>query len=45
MLNGSGVPARVLTVEHLGVELVALLDIGGSHIHALLGAAHRPARG
>ncbi len=38
VVNGSGVPARVLTVEHLGVESVALLDIGGSHIHALLGA-------
>jgi multiple sugar transport system ATP-binding protein len=38
VVNGSGVPARVLTVEHLGVESVALLDIGGSHIHAMLGA-------
>jgi multiple sugar transport system ATP-binding protein len=38
VVNGSGVPARVLTVEHLGVESVALLDIGGSHVHAMLGA-------
>ena len=38
VLNGSGVPARVLTVEHLGVESVALLDIDGAHVHALLGA-------
>lgn len=38
VLNGSGVPARVLTVEHLGVESVALLDVAGSHVHALLGA-------
>ncbi len=38
VLNGEGVPARVLTVEHLGVETVALLDIDGTHVHALLGA-------
>jgi multiple sugar transport system ATP-binding protein len=38
MLNGSGAPASVLTVEHLGVESIALLDVGGHHVHALLGA-------
>ncbi len=38
VLNGSGRPARVLTLEHLGVETVALLDLAGRHIHALLGA-------
>lgn len=37
-LDGGGAPARVLTVEHLGVESVALLDIAGTHVHALLGA-------
>ncbi len=38
VLNGSGAPARVLTVEHLGVEAIALLDVAGRHVHALLGA-------
>ncbi len=38
VLNGGGAAARVLTVEHLGVESIALLDIGGRHVHALLGA-------
>jgi multiple sugar transport system ATP-binding protein len=38
VLNGSGPSARVLTVEHLGVESIALLDLAGTHIHALLGA-------
>ncbi len=38
VLNGSGAPARVLTVEHLGVESIALLEVEGRHVHALLGA-------
>jgi dihydroxyacetone kinase phosphoprotein-dependent L subunit len=38
VLNGSGKTGRVLTVEHLGVETVALLEVAGSHLHALLGA-------
>jgi multiple sugar transport system ATP-binding protein len=38
VLNGAGSPARVLTVEHLGVESIALLDVEGRHVHALLGA-------
>ncbi len=37
-LDGAGVPAKVLTVEHLGVESIALLDIAGHSVHALLGA-------
>ena len=38
VINGGGVPAKVLTVEHLGVESIALLDVDGRHVHALLGA-------
>jgi multiple sugar transport system ATP-binding protein len=38
VLNGGGVAAKVLTVEHLGVESIALLDVAGRHVHALLGA-------
>jgi len=38
VLDGAGVPAKVLTVEHLGVESIALLDIAGQSVHALLGA-------
>ena len=38
VLGSGGVPANVLTVEHLGVESVALLEADGHHIHALLGA-------
>jgi multiple sugar transport system ATP-binding protein len=38
VLNGGGRVARALTVEHLGVESVALLDVAGTHVHALLGA-------
>lgn len=37
-LDGAGVPAKVLTVEHLGVESIALVDISGHSVHALLGA-------
>jgi multiple sugar transport system ATP-binding protein len=38
VINGGGVPAKVLTVEHLGVESIALLDVDSRHVHALLGA-------
>ncbi len=33
-----GLPAQVLTVEHLGVETVVLLEVEGREVHALLGA-------
>jgi len=41
---GSGSPASVLAVEHLGAESVAVLDAGGQRVHALLepGATIRP---
>ena len=39
----AGVPAQVLTVEHLGVETVVLLDVDGQKVHALLGA-HDPVK-
>ncbi len=31
-----GVKGKVLTIEHLGVESVVLLDVNGKHIHGLL---------
>jgi len=40
-LGASGWPGKVLTLEHLGVESVALVDIGGQAVHALLGARTR----
>ena len=41
VLNGAGVPASVLTMEHLGVESIALLQVEGAtgerqQLHALL---------
>ena len=33
-----GLAAKVAGVEHLGVETVILLDVGGTQVHALLGA-------
>jgi multiple sugar transport system ATP-binding protein len=45
VVNGGGTPARVLTVEHLGVEAIALLDVGDRHVHALLGARTELAEG
>lgn len=36
VMNGSGIEAKVLTVEPLGVETVTLLSVGDSQIHALL---------
>ncbi len=41
VINGGGVGAKVLTIEHLGVESIALLDVAGSQVHALLGARTR----
>ncbi len=38
VLGSGGVAAKVLTVEHLGVESVALIEAEDHHIHALLGA-------
>ena len=35
--NGGGVAGRVLAVEHFGVETVALVDIAGLQVHALVG--------
>jgi len=40
VLNGGGVAATMLTIGHLGVESVALLEANGQHFHALLGAHH-----
>ncbi len=37
--SDGGAMARVQAVEHLGVETVVLLDVGGCQIHALLGGA------
>lgn len=45
VLAGGGVEATVLTVEHLGVESIALLQIGGTSVHALLGARTSVNRG
>ncbi|RMD65214.1 MAG: ABC transporter ATP-binding protein [Alphaproteobacteria bacterium] len=36
-----GIPAEVLSVEHLGVETVILLSLGETHLHTLLGS-HPP---
>lgn len=49
-LNGSGVPASVLTMEHLGVESIALLQVEGAggapqQVHALLGSQRGIAEG
>jgi len=45
VLGASGLPGKVLTVEHLGVESIALVDIGGQSVHALLGARTRTQEG
>lgn len=50
VLNGRGVAARVLTLEHLGVESIALLEVPGSEgapqqLHALLGSQRDVAEG
>ena len=44
-LNGSGVDGEVLAVEHLGVETVALLEVAGAQVHALLDAHTRVGAG
>ncbi|MEQ8355805.1 MAG: ABC transporter ATP-binding protein [Kiloniellaceae bacterium] len=50
VLNGAGVPASVLTLEHLGVESIALLQVPGANgaaqqVHALLGCQRGIAEG
>ncbi|WP_193370451.1 ABC transporter ATP-binding protein [Pelagibius marinus] len=50
VLNGRGVAARVLTLEHLGVESIALLEVAGAggapqQVHALLGSQRGVAEG
>ncbi|UOM35774.1 ABC transporter ATP-binding protein [Acuticoccus sp. I52.16.1] len=35
--NGTGVTGQVLTIEHFGVETIALVEISGRHVHALVG--------
>ena len=42
LARDDGQPARVLTVEHLGVETVVLLEVGEQRVHALLGAHDLP---
>lgn len=37
--QAGGVSAKVINVEHLGVETVILLELHGQHLHALLGDA------
>ena len=41
VLAEGGAPARAITVEHLGAETVALLEIEGGEVHVLLGASDR----
>jgi multiple sugar transport system ATP-binding protein len=36
VLGRGGTPARAITVEHLGAETVALLEIAGAELHVLL---------
>jgi multiple sugar transport system ATP-binding protein len=45
LVGRNGVPARVRTVEHLGAETVALLEVAGHELHALLGPLDRLAPG
>jgi multiple sugar transport system ATP-binding protein len=45
LVGTGGVQARVRTVEHLGAETVALLEIAGHELHALLGPLDRFAPG
>jgi ABC-type sugar transport system ATPase subunit len=40
-----GVQAEVRTVEHLGAETVAVLEVAGQRLHALLGPSDRLAPG
>ncbi len=39
--RSEGAVAKVINVEHLGVETVILLELAGQHLHALLGDAAR----
>jgi multiple sugar transport system ATP-binding protein len=41
IVGRGGVQAEVRTVEHLGAETVALLEVAGHDLHALLGALDR----
>lgn len=43
--TANGVEAEVLTVEHLGVETVVLMQVGDSHVHSLQGGAEPVAEG
>jgi multiple sugar transport system ATP-binding protein len=45
LIGRNGVQARVRTVEHLGAETVALLEVAGHELHALLGTSDRLAPG
>jgi multiple sugar transport system ATP-binding protein len=44
-LGKGGTPARAITVEHLGAETVALLEIAGAELHVLLAPSDRLAPG
>jgi multiple sugar transport system ATP-binding protein len=41
IVGRGGVQAEVRTVEHLGAETVALLEVAGHQLHALLGPLDR----
>ncbi len=41
VLGQGGTPARAITVEHLGAETVALLEVAGGELHVLLAASDR----
>jgi hypothetical protein len=41
MIGQGGVPAEVRTVEPLGAETAALLEVDGHELHALLAPADR----
>jgi multiple sugar transport system ATP-binding protein len=45
IIGRGGVQAEVRTVEHLGAETVALLEVAGHQLHALLGPSDRLAPG
>jgi multiple sugar transport system ATP-binding protein len=45
LVGRGGVQAEVRTVEHLGAETVALLEVAGHQVHALLGPLDRLAPG
>jgi multiple sugar transport system ATP-binding protein len=45
IVGRGGVQAEVRTVEHLGAETVAVLEVAGQRLHALLGPSDRLAPG